>query len=71
MMKISMEEAIHKMSEKETAVFYFGYPDCPWCKEAVPILKEVAKQFHDKIYYVQTRDSQKKNCYIQMKKEKS
>ena len=63
MMKISMEEAIHKMFEKETAVFYFGYPYCPWCKEAVPILKEVAKQFHDKIYYVQTRDSQKELLY--------
>ena len=48
------------MSEKETAVFYFGYPDCPWCKEAVPILKEVAKQFHDKIYYVQNKRQSKR-----------
>lgn len=63
MIKISMEDAIHKMEEKETAVFYFGYPDCPWCKEVIPILKEVSKQSSENLYYVQTRDNKKELLY--------
>lgn len=37
----------------KTGVIYFGFPECPWCRNAVPILMEAAKETGvDKIYYL-------------------
>ena len=38
--------------EKFTGIIYYGYPACPWCEEAVPIMNEVAKKLDLTIYYV-------------------
>lgn len=36
-----------------TGVIYFGYPECPWCRNAVPVLIEAAKEAEvDQIYYL-------------------
>ena len=33
-------------------MIYFGFPECPWCRNAVPVLIETAKEIGiDKIYY--------------------
>ncbi len=39
--------------KKENAIVYFGFASCPWCRNAVPILLDAAKEEGlDKIYYV-------------------
>lgn len=36
-----------------TGIIYFGFPECPWCRNAVPILLEAAEEAGiDKIYYL-------------------
>lgn len=32
-------------------VIYFGYPECPWCRNAVPVLLEAAKEQELPVYY--------------------
>lgn len=35
-----------------TGIIYFGFPECPWCRSAIPILLEVAKEMEiEEIYY--------------------
>ena len=39
--------------KKENAIVYFGFASCPWCRNAVPVLLDAAKEEGlDKIYYV-------------------
>ena len=39
--------------EKGTAVIYFGYTSCPWCRNAIPILIDSIKDNDiDTLYYV-------------------
>lgn len=39
--------------DHETAVIYVGAEWCPWCRNAVPVLLDVAKQYGvDKLYYL-------------------
>ncbi len=61
--EISMDEAIEKFKNKETFMIYFGFPNCPWCKEAIPILNDIAKTNQTSIYYVRTRGEQKELLY--------
>lgn len=36
-----------------TGVIYFGFPECPWCRNAVPVLLKAAKETNiSKIYYM-------------------
>lgn len=49
---IQMNDFLIKMENKESGIFYFGYESCPWCKEAVPIMNEVAKEQSLNIYYI-------------------
>ena len=38
--------------ENGTGVIYFGFPECPWCRNAVPVLIDAAQELGvDKIYY--------------------
>jgi thiol-disulfide isomerase/thioredoxin len=38
--------------ENGTGVIYFGFPECPWCRNSVPVLLDAAKEIGvDKIYY--------------------
>lgn len=52
----SVAEAL-KVMENEDAIIFFGGNWCPWCRNAVPVLFEVAKEFGLKtIYYVELDD---------------
>lgn len=43
--------------DNENAVIYVGGNWCPWCRNAVPVLLEVAKEFGvEKLYYVELDD---------------
>ncbi len=68
-MSITMQEATQLFKEKQKGIIYFGYPDCPWCQEAQPILEEVSKEFDIKIYYVRTRDDDKEKLYTKDEKD--
>lgn len=49
---IGLEEAID-IIKNDTGVIYFGYPSCPWCRNAVPVLLDAAASTSlDTIYYV-------------------
>lgn len=40
-----------------TGIIYFGYPSCPWCRNAVPVLLEAAEELNVKdIYYMNLKD---------------
>lgn len=67
--QITMQEAINMFTEKKEGILYFGYPDCPWCREVQPILKKVSKQYNKKIYYIRTRDDNKERLYSDKEKE--
>lgn len=66
----TMDDAISLFENRESGVIYFGFENCPWCKEAKPILKEVAKKLGKKIYYVKTRDKDNERLYTDEQKEK-
>lgn len=41
----------------KTGVIYLGFPECPWCRNVIPVLLEAAKEVGiDKIYYLNNRD---------------
>ncbi len=45
-----------------TGIIYFGFPDCPWCREAVPVLLEIAKEMDiDEIYYFNPKEIREEN----------
>lgn len=40
-----------------TGIIYFGFPECPWCQNAVPVLIEAAKEMDIKeIYYFDPKE---------------
>lgn len=45
-------EKVVDLIKNDTAVIYFGFPECPWCRNAVPVLLDTAKELGiEKIYY--------------------
>lgn len=51
--KYSNYEEIFELLEDGTGVIYFGFPECPWCRNLVPILMEAADEVGiEKIYYL-------------------
>lgn len=52
-MKYSSEEEIIKLLQTGTGIIYFGFPECPWCRNIVPILSEVVSDNSiSTIYYL-------------------
>jgi len=50
-------EDVEKLFESGTGVIYFGFPSCPWCRNMIPVLFDVAKEAHvDTIYYLNPRE---------------
>ena len=49
-----MQEAL-SVFQKESAILYFGYPSCPWCVEALPVMNEVMKADKQHILYIRTK----------------
>lgn len=40
-----------------TGVIYFGFPECPWCRNVVSILVDAAKETGiDKVYYLNNKE---------------
>lgn len=48
---VKYQELIQIIKNK-TGIIYFGFPECPWCRNVVPVLLETAEEFGiDTIYY--------------------
>ena len=70
---LTIEESIDFFDSKKTGVLYFGFEDCPWCQEILPILEESATEANIPIHYVKTRygkDQDYKHTYSPEQKER-
>ena len=47
---------LFEVLEKGTGVIYFGFPQCPWCRNAVPILLDSVSDYDLSIYYMNMLD---------------
>ena len=56
--KTDVASVIAAIDNKETFVVYFGFEGCPWCKEALPILKTLSDEYGIKVNYVDTREKE-------------
>ncbi len=47
------EEKVLEILKTGTGVIYFGYPECPWCRTALPVLLEAmeAKNYQQLYYF--------------------
>lgn len=63
--ELNVSEAIDKIESNQDVVLFFGYDSCPYCKEAHPVLKNVAEEYKaDNIYYVKTRNYKHELSYL-------
>lgn len=52
-MKYSNYDEIINIIKNGTGIIYLGFPDCPWCRSALPVLLESASDYKiDTIYYL-------------------
>ncbi len=55
--KYSSYDEIIQVIKEGTGVIYLGFPECPWCRNLVPILLSAANETEmDKIYYLNIKD---------------
>lgn len=47
--------------ENKTGIIYFGFPNCPWCRNIVPVLLSLAKDNNVTVYYFNPSDLRKNN----------
>ncbi len=52
---MTVKEMIQEMDDNETFIVYFGFSECPYCNQAMPILNEVAKEYDQEVGYINTR----------------
>jgi len=50
-------EDVEELFDNGTGIIYFGFPSCPWCRNIIPVLFDVAKENNvDTIYYLNPRE---------------
>ncbi len=53
----STEDEIVNLIKSGTAVIYLGFPECPWCRNAIPVLLDAMSETSlEKIYYLNVKD---------------
>jgi thiol-disulfide isomerase/thioredoxin len=53
LIKYVTPEEILKIAENGTGLIYFGFPQCPWCRQMMPLLIDIALDMGlDTIYYL-------------------
>lgn len=51
------EEELRELLTDGNGAIYFGFPECPWCRNAVPAMDEAAKTMNlDEIHYLNVYD---------------
>ena len=53
--KVTMEDVVSYIENKESHIVFLGFRDCPWCQDLMPILNDIAIQKNVKIKYVNVR----------------
>lgn len=49
---LTEEEAV-ALLESGTGILYFGFPDCPWCRNMLPVLLQTLKNMSiERMYYL-------------------
>jgi len=43
------------INDKKSRIVYFGFTDCPYCNDLLPILTDINSHFKQEIYYIDTR----------------
>lgn len=55
--KYSSYDEVLEILKSGSGVIYFGYPECPWCRNLVPVLLSAAKESElDTIYYLNIKN---------------
>ena len=53
----NMDDIVSLIEGGGTGIIYFGFPECPWCRTAVPAMIEAAREVGiDKIWYMNMTD---------------
>lgn len=56
------DEEIIDILKNGTGIIYFGFPECPWCKSAIPVLIDIANKMDiDEIYYFNPKEIRENN----------
>lgn len=61
-------QAIELFENQGDGLLYFGFPDCPWCQEVLPLLKQAADSQGVTVHYIRTRDDNKELLYTEEQK---
>lgn len=62
---VDAKETAENILESEKAVLYIGAEWCPWCRNAIPVLFEVAKKYKVSTIYYLNLDNEKDSFEIQ------
>ena len=55
--RYSSYDEILEVLKSGTGVIYFGYPECPWCRNLVPVMLSAATEVElDTIYYLNIKE---------------
>lgn len=55
--KYILDKEVDEFLTDGTGIIYFGFPECPWCRNAVPVLIDALKEKDIKeIYYLNVKD---------------
>ncbi len=55
--KEKSQDEVLELLDKGTGVIYFGFESCPWCRNAVAVINEAAKQVNlDEVTYVNIQE---------------
>ena len=68
MSEITAHELEKAFSGNHPMLVYFGFEDCPWCKEALPIIMKVAKSERVQVSYFDTAAEENEEYYTTMKR---
>lgn len=52
---MTVKDMISKMNDQDTFIVYFGFSECPYCIQAMPILNTVSKENNQTVGYINTR----------------
>lgn len=54
-------EFVEDLENGVEGIYFMGFSDCPWCKEIVPVLEDIASINNHSIQYLNTRGDAFKN----------
>lgn len=55
--KYSSYDEVIDVINNGTGIIYLGYPECPWCRSALPVLLDAVSDYGiDKIYYLNMKN---------------